>query len=102
MTSDPYVDRVRRIVLDALAGQAADAYLFGSRARGDAVELSDVDVAIDPHEPLPAHLLLDLREALEESTIPHHVDIVDMSTAGAELRRRINEEGVKWTGDENG
>src|SRR5829696_4704038 len=47
------LEEVRHIVLDALSEKNAQVYLFGSWARGEATRLSDIDVAIDPHVPLP-------------------------------------------------
>ncbi len=93
---EKYLDRIRDIVLDALAGHAATVYLFGSYARGDDRWTSDVDVAIEPREPLPARVIADLREALEESTIPLHVDVVNLSEAGAEFGERVRREGIVW------
>ena len=93
---DKYLDRIRDIVLDALAGHAATVYLFGSYARGDDRWTSDVDVAIEPRRPLPARVLADLRETLEESTIPLHVDVVDLGQAAPEFGARVRREGIVW------
>lgn len=88
---------VRRIVLEAISGEGATVYLFGSWARGDATRLSDIDVAIDSPLPLPRGLLARLRERLEESHVPYHVDVVDLTKAMSELRRRVLAEGVLWS-----
>ncbi len=93
---DAYLERVKAIVLDALAGYPVSIFLFGSCATGSARRTSDVDVAVDPHEPLPPHVLAALREALEESTIPYRVDIVDLSEASGDMRRSVREEGKVW------
>ena len=95
-TSDPYLEQVRGLVLEALAPYPVRVYLFGSRATGPARRASDVDVAIDPREPLPPIVLSNLREALEESTIPYFVDVVDLHHADSEFRRRILSQGVPW------
>lgn len=87
---------VRRLVLDTLGNQRADVYLFGSWARGEATRLSDVDVAIDAHAPLPRGTLARLRERLEESHIPYRVDVVDLARTTPEFRRRVLTEGVLW------
>ncbi|MFQ5775203.1 MAG: nucleotidyltransferase family protein [Kiloniellaceae bacterium] len=98
---DPYLDQVKRIVLDALGGRPATVYLFGSHATGRAHRTSDVDVAIEAHAPLPPDLLANLREALEESTVPYHVDIVDLASADEDLRARVKREGLVWNGSAN-
>jgi hypothetical protein len=92
------LDRAREIVLQGLGGRRARVYVFGSQARGDAWRGSDIDIAIDAGEPLPQELLAELAGALEESDILPRVDLVDLSSAGPSLRRRVREEGILWAG----
>jgi predicted nucleotidyltransferase len=91
------LDKVRRIVLGRLKGRRVRVYLFGSRARDRARRWSDVDIAIEPLEPLPDLLLSDIREALEESDVVYKVDLVDLSQVGQEFRAEVEQEGVPWT-----
>ena len=98
---DDYLERIKGIVLDALAGHPVTVTLFGSCARGDWRHGSDVDIAVEAHGPLPRLLLSELRETLEESTIPYNVDIVELSAASTELRRQVKEEGVVWSDSAN-
>lgn len=92
------LDATRRIVADRLAGlPRARAWLFGSFARGDHRQWSDIDVAIDNGgEELPPGLRGDIDEALEESSIPWFVDVVDLAQAGPAYRREVEREGVLW------
>jgi len=92
------LERVREIVLGALAGCDVRVYLFGSCATGRIRRGSDIDVAIDPRSPVPAARLSELREQLEESEVPYDVDIVDLSAASPELRATVEREGVVWRG----
>jgi len=87
---------VRRLVLDVIGNERADVYLFGSWARGEATRLSDVDVAINAHAPLPRGMLARLREHLEESHIPYRVDVVDLARTTPEFRSRVLAEGILW------
>jgi uncharacterized protein len=87
--ADRYVEQVRELVLRMLAPYDASVWLFGSRA-------SDVDVAVEAHEPLPPALLSDLQEALEESSIPYFVDVVDLGGTDEAFRARVKREGVAW------
>lgn len=96
------LNRVRNMVLEALAPVNAEVYLFGSQARGDVWTLSDIDVAVEPCEPLPAGLLARLREALEESTIPVRVDVVDLSDSDEDFRQRVRAEGIRWSASNSG
>src|SRR5262245_28991816 len=95
-TATRALEEVRRLVLQAVGKDGAVVYLFGSWARGEATRLSDIDVAIDPPTPLPRGTLARLREQLEESSIPYHVDIVDLTRTDPEFRRRVLAEGIPW------
>lgn len=90
------LDTVKRIVFERLAGHPARVYLFGSCARGDVGHWSDIDVAIDPAEPLPPGLIGEINEELEESTVPYFVDVVDLRTAGRSYRKEVEREGIEW------
>ena len=90
------LDRVKEIVRQTLASMPVDVYLFGSRASGRPRATSDVDVAIDAVAPLPPGVLATLREALEESTVPYRVDVVDLAETDSDFRERIRREGVLW------
>lgn len=91
------LETARRIVLDGLGAQRAHLYLFGSRARGTAGRTSDIDIAVAPDRPLSAGTLARIREALEESSIPYEVDIIDLSTTDEAFRRKILAEAIPWT-----
>ncbi len=87
---------VKRVVLDALRESGATVYLIGSCATGAAPRSSDIDIAIDPREPLPAGLIAQLRETLEDSTIPYFVDVVDLGAVDPDFRRQVLRQAVPW------
>lgn len=89
---------VRSIVLRTLNPKRAKVYLFGSWARDEVRRSSDIDVAVLSRMRLPDDLLPRLREMLEESHVPYRVDVVDLSEAGANLKKRVLSEGIKWAG----
>jgi predicted nucleotidyltransferase len=93
----PDLREVRRIVLRGLAGRSARVYLFGSWARGEASRVSDIDVAILPIEPLPAGLLAELQDDLDESASLYPVDLVDLTTTSDAFRARVLAEGLPWS-----
>ncbi|MGF1639364.1 MAG: nucleotidyltransferase family protein [Rhodospirillales bacterium] len=92
-----YLDEIRTIVLRHLRGRAAAVYLFGSHAAGTAGRFSDVDVAVDAEAPIPESVWAALAEALDDSTVPWRVDLVDLGRVDPEFRRRVLREGVRWT-----
>jgi predicted nucleotidyltransferase len=95
--ADQVLDEVRRIIREVLGEAKVTVYLFGSWARGDATSVSDIDLAIEPHDPLPPGTLARLRERLEDSRVPYRVEVVDLTEADPALRRRIVAEGVSWS-----
>jgi uncharacterized protein len=67
--------------------------LFGSYARGEATEQSDIDIVVSMQKP-DAFLLLGLKEELEES-LKTHVDIIRYREKMNEyLKNRIEKEAV--------
>jgi predicted nucleotidyltransferase len=90
------LETLRRIVLDALAGHDAAVYLFGSMAGGDVRHASDIDVAILPRADLPGSFFAELADAIEESTIPYDVDLLDLRTVDPAFRDKVIRTGVKW------
>ncbi|MDW7710939.1 MAG: nucleotidyltransferase domain-containing protein [Deferrisomatales bacterium] len=69
--------------------------LFGSRARGDAGERADVDLAVlAPRASQRAWL--DLAFRLEEIDSPVPVQVVRLEEVSAGLRERVLEEGEVW------
>jgi predicted nucleotidyltransferase len=90
------IDRLRRIVLDALGDRRVEVWLFGSCARGEVRHASDIDVAILPHEDLSPAFLASLVDKIEESTIPYDVDLVDLRDVSAAFRDKVVRTGIKW------
>jgi len=93
---DRLLTALRHLVLAHVASFDARVILFGSWATGDENRVSDIDVAIDTPRALPPGVLARLREAIEESTIPYAVDIVDLRDCDAQFRERVLREGIPW------
>ena len=86
------------MVLGALGEHDAAVWLFGSCARGEARQRSDIDIAILPRDDLPSGFFAELAADFEESPIPYDVDLVDLRQADAALVDEVHREGVKWRG----
>ena len=84
------------MVLDALGDRPAEVWLFGSCARGEVRQHSDIDIAILPRDDLPSGFFAELAADIEESTIPYDVDLVDLRHADPALIDDVRTEGVKW------
>jgi hypothetical protein len=93
---DKVLAQVYQIAKRHLQGMNVRLYLFGSWARGEERRSSDIDLAIDYTSPLPPYLLAQLREALEESTVPYRVDVVDLTQVDEAFKDTVKKEGIVW------
>ncbi len=64
------------------------------KLQGSAHRSSNIDVPILPLAPLPRGLLSEIREALEESQVINHVDVVDLSDVSDVFRIKVLREGL--------
>jgi predicted nucleotidyltransferase len=96
MAAEQDIQQVRKIIQARLAQYPVRIFLFGSHATGQARSTSDVDVAVLPEIDLPAGLLSQVREDLEESNVLYTVDLVDIAKTDEAFRQRVLSEGVEW------
>ncbi len=95
------LEQVKRIILEHLPYKNAKIYLFGSWARSDEKRSSDIDVAIefDREDEFDSRVLMNVRHALEESTVPYRVDVVHLNKADDFIVDKVRMEGILWAGD---
>lgn len=74
----------------------AKIILYGSRARGDFTDRSDIDIALQADQQLSRADIAEIKDMLENSSIPYHFDIVDLETIPKNLKEIILKEGIKW------
>jgi len=82
-------------VIDIFFPQAK-VYLFGSRARGDNTERSDIDLAIDAGKPMTMTEKGQIITMIDALNIPQKTDIVDFHRAPQSLKDNIAKEGIVW------
>ncbi|MGA8760659.1 MAG: nucleotidyltransferase domain-containing protein [Stellaceae bacterium] len=90
------IEELQRMVLAALGSHGASVWLFGSCARGEPRQHSDIDIAILARDDLSSAFFAELADEIEESTIPYDVDLVDLRHADPALVDQVRREGVKW------
>ena len=90
------IKELRRMVLDALGAHDAAVWLFGSCARGEVRQHSDIDIAILPRDELPLGFFGELQADIEDSKIPYDVDLVDLTHADSALVDAVRREGILW------
>ncbi|MCE5286496.1 MAG: nucleotidyltransferase domain-containing protein [Pelosinus sp.] len=90
------LEMVKEVVLTEIGRYPVKVYLFGSWARGEERNSSDIDIAVDLGKGVFSDILMRLRETLEDSVIPYRVDVVDLAEATIELSEKVEKEGIVW------
>lgn len=96
-TDDKYLNQMRELVLSETSSLDCTILLFGSRARGVHRRSSDIDIAFSG---LSEQVFTRVRDRLlaemEESIIPHLVDLVNMDSAPSHFRDVAMKEVIVW------
>lgn len=71
-------------------------YLFGSRARGDYTERSDIDIAIDLGRKMEFEEIAKARGVLEGLNTSEKIDIVDLNRVSDTMQKFILKDGIVW------
>lgn len=88
---DPkYIDFIKETIWAEIPN--VEIYIFGSRVQGNALEYSDVDIALKNEEKISIESILKLRIKFENSTFPYKVDIVDLKNLKDEFRGIIEKD----------
>lgn len=61
-------------------------FIFGSRAKGNVHEYSDLDIAIEGNGKLDLLTLANLRDEFQDSNLPFRVDLVDLNNISPEFK----------------
>lgn len=71
-------------------------YLFGSRARGDHHQWSDIDLALDGGKKLDEKNIHQISDILSALNIPYKIDIVDIYAVSSDLHKEIMKDRILW------
>lgn len=91
-----YVELTREIILSLIDKEELTVFLFGSRAGKDFRPTSDIDIGFISKKKLEQKLFSQIREALENSIIPYHVDLVDFGNVDKEFTKIALREIEIW------
>lgn len=96
MTSN--TEKYKKIIIPIIDAHLPKAkiILYGSRARGDDKEGSDIDAAIDIGSKIHGRLMTAIIVDIEDSSLPIKFDIVDFNNLSAAMQKNILRDGVVW------
>jgi predicted nucleotidyltransferase len=87
---DPvYLEVIKKILYKYAKG--CEARVFGSRINGTAKDYSDIDIALVSDNKIERKMLIDIKEAFQNSNLPFRVDILDWNRISDEFRINIEE-----------
>ncbi|MCT2534665.1 nucleotidyltransferase domain-containing protein [Aquibacillus koreensis] len=90
------LNQLQRIIFNVFDHEDVRVYLFGSWAREEEKTSSDIDIALEPVKKLSPYKWIELVDRVEESTIPYHVELVNLEHASKELKQNVIREGILW------
>lgn len=94
---DKYLNQMRELLLSVTSNLDCTIFLFGSRAHGAHRRSSDIDIGFSGlSEPLFTKTRDQFLSELEESIIPHHVDLVNFDTVSCDFKDVAMKEVVVW------
>lgn len=85
---------IQEIVVVPLKKQGATVWIFGSRARGEHTEFSDIDIMVESAEDISSNVG-EIKETLENGNFPYIVDIVQNKDFAESYRESFERDKVE-------
>ncbi len=92
--SEPQFQYIQETVVAPLKNKGASIWIFGSRARGDHTEFSDLDFMVESKEDIST-LVSNIQETLENGNFPYKVDIVQSKDFAESYRENFEKDKVE-------
>lgn len=87
MEKEKIIREVVKIIKDAInPGRRYKIVLFGSTAKGDNTDTSDIDVGILADKKIPFSVMVKIREQVEEIKTLRKIDVVDFNSMGEDFK----------------
>lgn len=87
-----HLDFILQVLQKNIPQEDAKFYIFGSRAKGNYKEYSDIDIAVKlGKETLSADILGKILIEFSDSTLPYEVDIVDLNAIDDKFKNLIKD-----------
>lgn len=100
-TDDKYRNIAKNTVLDLINKETTSVFLFGSRAENANSGDSDLDIGFLSNKKIDLLLFHKIREALENSIVPYHIDLVDFYNADDDFSKIASDSIIIWNKSKN-
>lgn len=92
-----HLDFILQVLQKNIPQEDAKFYIFGSRAKGNYKEYSDIDIAVKlGKETLSADVLGKILIEFSDSTLPYEVDIVDLNAIDDKFKNLIKDSLIEF------
>ena len=95
INTDKYLNRIKEIIIGNINRDITSVFLFGSRT-GECSLSSDVDVGLLSSAVIDKKAISRMKNDIEESDVPFHVDIVDFSEVSSYFKKTAMEKIIIW------
>lgn len=92
------MEKFKTIILNIVEKHMPNAkvILYGSRARQQHKEGSDIDIALDLGQKIDRAQILKVINDLDDSLLPVEFDVVDFNSVSESMQSEILKDGVVW------
>ncbi len=87
-------DILKNLLIKSLPSDS-QIFLFGSRAKNNFSTSSDIDIGIIASQ-IDSKVLINLKDRIEESFVPYHIDLIDFTKVSPEFKKKAMENIVRW------
>ncbi len=91
-----YLAELKNLILEALKNERVKVFVFGSRARGDNYQASDVDIGYIPYDNFDTKKITFLKEKFENSNIPYKVEMVNFNEVSEDFKNEALKDIEVW------
>lgn len=101
MMDNEFLNIAKEIVLNIIDKDSTSVFLFGSRADSTFRKDSDMDIGFLGKDRMDLLIFHRIREALENSSVPYHFDLVDFSYKTSEFKDIALKNIIIWNKAKN-
>ena len=88
MEKEEIIKEIIKIVRQFLS-EEYKIFLFGSWAKGTALDVSDLDIGLDGPGKIDQEIMIKIKAGLEGILTLRSIDLVDLNSAGGEFKKDI-------------